>query len=156
VFGLRLGLNPRVVITTTPRPTKLIRELAVDPGIVKTYGTTYENRENLAPTFFSQIVRKYEGTRLGRQELEAQLLEDVPGALWSHAALDSNRWQAAPLDLQRIVVAIDPAVTSGEDADETGIIVAGKDDNGHGYILADRSGRYAPLEWARIAIDAYL
>jgi predicted phage terminase large subunit-like protein len=155
MFGLRLGTNPRVVITTTPRPTKLIRELVVDPGITKTYGTTYENRANLAPTFFSQIVRKYEGTRLGRQELRAELLEDVPGALWNHAMLESNRVRTAPLDLQRIVVAIDPAVTSGEDADETGIVVAGKDCAGSGYVLADLSGRYTPIEWAQRAIAAY-
>jgi len=154
MFGLRLGVNPRVVITTTPRPTKLIRELAMDAGIVKTYGTTYDNRDNLAPTFFSQIVAKYEGTRLGRQELEAALLEDVPGALWNHGMIDSARVRALPA-FQRIVVAVDPAVTSGENADETGIIVVGKDLAGDGYVLADRTGRYSPIEWAQRAISAY-
>lgn len=136
MFGLRLGLNPRVVITTTPRPTKLVRELVNDPGIFVTRGSTYDNRANLAPTFFSQIVRKYEGTRLGRQELEAELLEDVPGALWNHRMIDDARVRAAA-SLSRVVVAVDPAVTSGEDSDETGIIVAGKDDDGAGYALAD-------------------
>jgi phage terminase large subunit-like protein len=90
MFGLRLGQYPRVVITTTPRPTKLVRELVTDPGIAVTRGSTYDNRANLAPTFFSQIVRKYEGTRLGRQELDAELLEDVPGALWSHSLLERD------------------------------------------------------------------
>jgi phage terminase large subunit-like protein len=154
MFGLRLGLNPRVVITTTPRPTKLVRELVADPGIFVTRGSTYDNRANLAPTFFSQIVRKYEGTRLGRQELEAEVLEDVPGALWNHKMIDEARIGIVP-ECDRIVVAIDPAVTSGEDADETGIVVCGKDGEGHGFVLADRSGRFTPIEWAQRAIAAY-
>jgi phage terminase large subunit-like protein len=154
MFGLRLGRDPRVVVTTTPRPTKLIRDLVRDPTTIITRGSSYENRGNLAPAFFDQIVRKYEGTRLGRQELEAELLEDVPGALWSHGLIDAARLRAAP-DLARVVVAIDPAVTSGEDSDETGIVVVGKDNNGHGYVLADLSGKYSPIEWAKIAITAY-
>jgi predicted phage terminase large subunit-like protein len=156
MFGLRLGTDPRVVVTTTPRPTKLIRELLGRAGkdVVVTRGSTYENRANLAAVFFDQIVRKYEGTRLGRQELDADVLEDVPGALWCREAIEAVRHQKA-LDLVRIVVAIDPAATSGEDADETGIIVAGKDPAGHGYVLADASGRYAPTEWAKTAIALY-
>ena len=119
-----------------------------------TRGSSYENRGNLAPAFFEQIIRKYEGTRLGRQELEAELLEDTPGALWSHGSIEASRLRSAP-ETTRVVVAIDPAVTSGEEADETGIVVAGKDKNGHGYVLADISGRYPPTEWARLAITAY-
>src|SRR5689334_23460388 len=94
MFGLRLGSDPRVVITTTPRPTKLIRTLIADPTAVVTRGTTYENRANLASAFFGQIIRKYQGTRLGRQELEAELLEDVPGALWARAMLEASRVRA--------------------------------------------------------------
>jgi predicted phage terminase large subunit-like protein len=154
LLGLRLGTNPRAVVTTTPRPTKLIKALLADPKIVVTRGSTSENRDNLAPAFLDQIVRRYEGTRLGRQELEAEILEDVPGALWSHAVIDAARVAAMP-DLTRIVVAIDPAVSSDEHSDETGIVVAGKDANGHGYVLADLSGRYTPTEWARAAIAAY-
>jgi phage terminase large subunit-like protein len=154
MFGLRLGNDPRVVVTTTPRPTRLIRELIGDPTTVITRGSSYENRGNLAPAFFDQIVRKYEGTRLGRQELLAELLEDVPGALWTHGLIDAARMSAAP-EMSRVVVAIDPAVTSGEDSDETGIIVVGRDANKHGYVLADLSGKYSPIEWARIAIAAY-
>jgi phage terminase large subunit-like protein len=158
-FGLRLGGNPRCLVATTPRPTKLIRELLAREGhdVAITRGSTYENRANLAPGFFAQVIRKYEGTRLGRQELNAEILDDVPGALWSRARIEETRWPVhrnLP-DLMRIVVAIDPAVSTGEDADETGIVVAGKDANGHGYVLADQSGRYPPTEWARTAIALY-
>jgi phage terminase large subunit-like protein len=154
MLGLRLGGDPRVVVTTTPRPTKLIRALIADPTAIVTRGTTYENRTNLAPGFLEQIIRKYEGTRLGRQELEAELLDDVPGALWSRGVIEASRARAAPT-LVRVVVAIDPAATSFEDADETGIIVAGKDGQGRGWVLADGSGRYRPAEWAKTAIAAY-
>src|SRR6266550_9371322 len=172
MFGLRIGRQPRAVVTTTPRPTKLIRELVsrarnksvitgedsvitviTNPDVVITRGSSYNNMANLAPTFFDQIVRKYEGTRLGRQELEAALLEDTPGALWTYSMIDAARHTKLP-EMQRIVVAIDPAVTSGEDADETGIVVAGKAGD-QGYILADYSGRYTPREWAQRALSAY-
>jgi len=154
MFGLRLGTDPRVVVTTTPRPTKLIRTLIADPTTVVTRGSTYENRANLAPPFLDQIIRKYEGTRLGRQELEAELLDDVPGALWTRSIIEAARALTAP-SLIRVVVAIDPAATSTADADETGIIVAGKDGQGQGWVLADASGRYQPTEWAKTAIAAY-
>jgi phage terminase large subunit-like protein len=88
MFGMRLGPDPRAVVTTTPRPTKLIRTLIADPTAVVTRGSTYENRANLAPAFLDQIIRKYEGTRLGRQEIEAELLDDVPGALWTRGIID--------------------------------------------------------------------
>ena len=119
-----------------------------------TRGSTYENRANLAPGFFDQVIRRYEGTRLGRQELLAEVLEDTPGALWSHGIIDAARQAAAP-NLARIVVAVDPAATTGEDADETGIVVVGRDNQGHGYVLADASGKYQPIEWANIAVAAY-
>jgi phage terminase large subunit-like protein len=146
-FGLRLGRNPRCLVATTPRPIKLLRELLAREGrdVVVTRGSTYENRANLAPGFFNQVIRKYEGTRLGRQELNAELLEDTPGALWSHGIIDAARQDAAP-NLARIVVSVDPAVTTGDDADETGIVVVGKDHQGHGYVLADASGKYQPIE----------
>src|SRR5215469_10610258 len=144
-FGLRLGRNPHCLVATTPRPTRLIRELLAREGrdVVVTRGSTYENRANLAPGFFDQVIRKYEGTRLGRQKLNAELLEDTPGALWSHGIIEAARQTAAP-NLARIVVAIDPAASSGEDADETGILVVGKDHQGHGYVLADASGNTNP------------
>jgi phage terminase large subunit-like protein len=154
MFGLRLGGDPRVVVTTTPRPTKLLRALVEDPAVAVTRGTTYENRPNLAPDFLDQIVRKYEGTRLGRQEIEAEILDDVSGGLWNRGIIEAARVRVAP-PLARIVVAIDPAATSGGAADETGIIVAGKDFDGHGWVLADLSGRYRPTEWAKTAVAAY-
>ena len=154
MLGLRLGTDPRVVVTTTPRPTKLIRELIADPTVVVTRGTTHENRANLAPVFLGQIVRKYQGTRLGRQELEAEILEDVPGALWNRGVIEATRASRAP-SLIRVVVAIDPAASSTAGADETGIIVAGKDEDGRGWVIADASGRYPPTEWAKTAISAY-
>jgi predicted phage terminase large subunit-like protein len=159
MFGLRIGKNPRVVVATTPRPTRLIRDLVSRNGrdVVLTRGSTYENRANLAPAFLEQIIRKYEGTRLGRQELEAELLEDVEGALWNRTMLEEARWPAhkALPELIRVVVAIDPAATSGEGADETGIVVAAKDATGRGFILDDLSGRFPPTQWAKTAIAAY-
>jgi phage terminase large subunit-like protein len=153
-FGLRLGTRPRALVTTTPKPIKLLRELLKSDTTKTTRGTTYENRGNLAPSFYSQIVSKYEGTRLGRQELNAELLEDVPGALWNRALLDQLRVRVAP-DMKRIVVAIDPATTSGETADESGIIVAGIGANGDGYLLEDLSIRGTPDEVCRMAVKAY-
>jgi len=156
MFGLRLGQNPRVVIATTPRPTKLVRQLLAREGrdLVVTRGSTYENRANLAPGFFNQIVSRYEGTRLGRQEINAEVLMDVPGALWSLDSIDAARREHAP-DLARVVVAVDPAASSHEGSDETGIVVAGKDDRGHGWVIEDLSGRYEPAGWAKAAINAY-
>lgn len=155
MFGLRLGSDPRVIVTTTPRPTRIIRELLADPTTHATRGSTYDNRANLAPAFFEQIIRKYEGTRLGRQELHAEVLDDVPGALWTRAMLDATRTRTAPPELTRVVVAIDPAVTSGEDSDETGIVTVGKDAAGEYHVLADRSCRMTPDGWARRAVAAF-
>jgi predicted phage terminase large subunit-like protein len=124
--------------------------------VAVTRGSTYENQANLAPAFIEQIIKRYEGTRLGRQEINAEILDDVPGALWTAEDIERTRLQRGMHpDLVRVVVAIDPAVTSGEDADETGIIVAGRDARGHGYVLSDQSGRYLPPEWAHRAISLY-
>ena len=163
MFGLRLvgpgGADPRAIVTTTPRPIRLIRDLLADPKVVVTRGRTVENAKHLAPAFLDQIVRRYEGTRLGRQELDGEILDDMPGALWSHGLIDAARVTVHPdlvrPKLTRIVVAIDPAASSSETADETGIIVAGRDAEGHGYVLGDASGHYAPAEWAKAAVTAY-
>jgi len=154
LLGLRLGADPRAVVTTTPKPVKLVRDLLASSGTVVTRGTTFENRKNLAPAFLDSIVRRYAGTRIGRQELEAELLDDVPGALWSRDVIEAARVAAAP-DLSRIVVAIDPAASSGEGADETGIVVAGLAHDGQVYVLDDRSGRMSPRAWALRAVAAY-
>jgi predicted phage terminase large subunit-like protein len=157
MLGLRIGKNPRVVATTTPRPVKLIRDLLARDGrdVAVTRGRTIENVANLAPAFLSEIMRRYEGTRLGRQELDAEVLEDVPGALWQRDWFDRDRVMVAPKNLQRVIVAIDPAMSTTEGSDETGIIVAGVSDDGHGYIIDDISGRMAPHEWATRAVEAY-
>jgi phage terminase large subunit-like protein len=154
MLGLRLGALPQAVVTTTPKPVKLIRELMADIGTVTTRGSTYDNRGHLAPGFFARIINRYEGTRLGRQELNAELLDDVEGALWSGELIEAARVRKAP-DMARIVVAIDPATTSGEDSDETGIVVAGRGVDGHAYVLRDLSCRLSSNGWGNRAINAY-
>jgi predicted phage terminase large subunit-like protein len=156
MLGLRLGKDPRAVVTTTPKPTRLLRDLLSRAGtdVAVTRGSTMENEANLASAFLAQIVRRYEGTRLGRQELDAELLDDAPNAMWTRDLIERAHVAAAP-SLRRIVVAIDPATTSGEESDETGIVVAGVGVDGEGYVLDDLSGRLAPTEWARRAVAAY-
>lgn len=161
-FGLRLGDQPRQVITTTPRPIPLIKKLMADAGTITTRGSTFDNIGNLAPSFVTQIKAKYEGTRLGRQELEAEVLDDVPGALWTREMLDKARRKRTDKlpDMQRIVVAIDPAGKSQETAitegtAETGIIVAGLGVDGRGYVLDDLSCSLSPNGWARRALSGY-
>jgi phage terminase large subunit-like protein len=153
LFGLRLGRDPRAVVTTTPRPVRVIRDLVKNPTTHVTRGSTYENRANLPPAFFEAIISRYEGTRTGRQEIYADLLEEAEGALWNRGVIDAGRVTEAP-DLVRIVVAIDPAVTSGEESDETGLVCAGRSADDHGFILWDGSGRYSPDGWAKRAISA--
>jgi len=155
-FGLRLGRNPQAVITTKPKPLNLLRSLLHNRTTFVTRGSTYENRDNLAEQFFSEIINRFEGTRLGKQELEAQILSDNPGALWTLAEIEADRVAKVP-DLERIVVAVDPSGTSGEESDECGIVVAGRDGQKkpHSYVLADLSLRGSPDTWARKAIIAY-
>lgn len=152
-LGLRLpwrdGGPARCIVTTTPRPIPVLRRILALPGCHVSRGTTYENRAHLDPGFMRQITARYEGTRLGRQELMAELLDDTPGALWTRAVLDAARGAAPdPSRLRRVVVGVDPAATSGLDADETGIVVVGVDEDGHLFVLADRSVRATPLGWA--------
>jgi phage terminase large subunit-like protein len=155
-FGLRLGDNPQTCITTTPRPILLLKNIIKEPGTVITRGSTLNNAANLAAKFLDRIVRKYQGTRLGRQELDAEILEDLEGALWRRSVIDEYRRKLHQIpELQRIVVAIDPATSSEDESNETGIIVAGLGADGDGYVLDDVSGIYAPLDWAREAISLY-
>lgn len=154
MLGLRLGDAPKAMVSTTPRPIPLIRELLSSPRWAVTKARTAANRANLADTFLSQIVSRYEGTRLGRQELDGELIDEVEGALWSRAMIEKARVSKAP-DLVRIVIAIDPAATSGEASALTGIVAAGVDHAGRGYVLRDVSGRYSPDTWARRAIALF-
>jgi phage terminase large subunit-like protein len=155
---LRIGRRPRTVITTTPRPLKLLKNLIArdGQGVVVTRGSTYDNAANLAPTFLEEIRARYEGTRLGRQELNAELLEDVPGALWTREMVERARYDGAIPDLVRVVVAIDPSGTSGNDnGDSVGIVVCGIGRDGLGFVLSDLTVKASPAVWGRIAVDAY-
>ncbi len=152
MFGLRLGSNPQAVVTTTPRPTKLVKSIVANKSTVVTRGSTYENRSNLAEAFFEEIITKYEGTRLGRQELMAELLLDNPGALWHQGVIDDLRRNRAPA-LKRIVTAIDPSVAKFGEKDECGIVVAAEGMDGHYYVIDDLSGGMSPDKWARRAVD---
>ena len=154
VFGLRIGDAPRLVATTTPRPSRLIRTLVDRTDTVVTRGSTYDNARNLSPAFLDEMRTRYEGTRLGRQELNAELLLDADGALWDRDMIDNSRTTSVP-DLRRIVVAVDPAITSTADSDETGIIIAGVDSSGESFVLEDRTTKGSPVEWASAAVAAY-
>ena len=153
MFGLRLG-SPRVVAATTPRPTALIKSLITQDNVIVTRGSTFENEANLPPEFIRSILRRYEGTTLGRQELYAEILDDMPGALWKRSVIEQNRVTKAP-DLVRIVVGVDPALTSGEESNETGIVVAGVASDGHVYVLDDVSCTATPAAWAGQVVSAY-
>jgi len=153
-LGLRLGLRPRCVVTTTPRPIPLLKRIVADAATVLTRGSTRDNAANLSRRFLDHVMKRYAGTRLGRQEIEGEVLDDVPGALWTRAHVEAARTARLPA-LRRVVVAIDPAVTQGPEADETGIIVAGSGHDGRAYVLDDRSGRLSPDGWARRAVEAY-
>ena len=156
MFGLRLGNNPQCLITTTPKPTKIIKDLVARDDVVVTSGSTFENEDNLAESALAMLRDKYEGTTLGRQELFAEILEDVDGALWNMKLIDEARLsEETERDLSQIIVAIDPAVTANDDSDETGIVVVGKDHNNEYYVLEDLSGRHTADKWGKIAVNAY-
>ena len=156
-FGLRLGDHPRCIITTTPRPIPLIKEIMREEATVTTRGSTYDNKANLAPAFIKTIEAKYEGTRLGRQEITAEVLDDAPGALWTRSGLDDKRVKPDALpDMQRIVVAIDPAAGADDEGNaDTGIICAGLGVDGRGYVLDDQTCSMSPNGWARRAVATY-
>ncbi|SHI79719.1 Large terminase phage packaging protein [Aureimonas altamirensis DSM 21988] len=157
MFGLRLGDDTRTCITTTPKPLPLLREIIRDDGTAITRGSTYDNKANLARSFIDQIISKYEGTRLGRQELAAEILDDVPGALWTRDMIDAAKGGLVLPDMQRVVVAIDPSGTAGssDEGDSIGIVVAGRGIDGNGYILADRTCKLSPDGWGRRAVAAF-
>ena len=154
MFGLRLGNNPQCVITTTPKPTKLIKELVERNDVHVTSGNTFENEANLAESALAMLKDKYEGTTLGRQELYAEIIDNFEGALWNSSLIEENRC-SEDKELAQIIVAIDPAVTANANSDETGIVVVGKDFNNEYYVLEDLSGRHPPDKWGKIAINAF-
>jgi phage terminase large subunit-like protein len=154
MFGLRLGKNPQVFVTTTPRPIPIIRRLLTDKNTIDVRFSTYANAENLSPIFLQKIRERYEGTRIGRQEIEGEVLDDNPGALWKRDLIEAQRVDKAP-PLIRIAIGVDPAVTSNADSDETGIICAGIDARGHAYILEDASLQDTPRMWATAIARTY-
>jgi phage terminase large subunit-like protein len=151
-FGLRLGDKPRQLVTTTPRPIELVKAIVAgsEGKVSVTRGKTLDNRANLADSFIEKVQARYSGTRLGRQELDGEILGDMPGALWRQDQIDLYRKREAP-ELERIIVAVDPAVTNTENSDEHGIVAAGLLGN-EGYLLEDASTKGSPLAWARRAI----
>jgi phage terminase large subunit-like protein len=154
-FGLRLGDYPRVLATTTPRSTALIKRLVADGSVARTILKTSENEANLAPGFVKAVTGQYGGTHLGRQELDGELVEDRQDGLWKREKLES--YQAdRPQNLNRIVIGLDPPASSGKGAASCGIVAAGLDENGIGWVLADRTMRAAaPQQWARRAVSLY-
>jgi len=156
MFALRLGDNPQCVITTTPRPTPLIRKLLDRNDVRVTTGSTFENEANLAESTLAMLKEKYEGTTLGRQELYAEVLDNLEGALWNNRMIDEARLpKDSQIEFTKIVVALDPAVTANDDSDETGIVVVGKDQQNKYYLLDDKSGKYTPDEWGRLSVELY-
>ena len=157
MFGLRLGQNPKVVITTTPKPIPIIKELAKRKDVLVTSGSTFENEKNLADAAVVALRERYAGTRLGRQELFAEILEDVEGSLWSREMLQSAmlKFNEKLPDFKRVVVAVDPAVTANKDSNETGIVICATDHKGQYYVLNDISGVYTPDTWAKKTVEAY-
>ena len=152
-FGLRLGRQPQAVVTTTPRPLRALRDLIAEPTTHTTRGSTYDNRDNLAPAFVNVIIAKYEGTTLGRQELHAELMDETPGALWVRADIERTRRQVAP-PMARVVVGVDPSVTANAGSAECGIVTAGLGQDKRFYVLADDSGVLKPARWAKRALGA--
>jgi len=153
-MGLRLGTEPQTLVTTTPRPLEILLDIMNDPDTRVVTGSTYENIANLSPTFIKKVVRKYEGTRLGDQELHAKILMDTPGALITQKTIDKNRidYKAGMgMKFKFIIISLDPSATSGEDADEFGITI---DD--HAYLIKDDSDILTPEEWSRRAIMHYV
>lgn len=158
-LGARLGAHPQFCLTSTPKPNRLsrgLREWAARGRLTLVHGSSYENRVNLSAAWWHAVVAPLEGTRAGRQEIEAELLEDVEGALWTKGVIDACRVPEAP-PLSMTIVAVDPNTTTGESADNAGIVVVGQNySTGHGYVLGDRTvTKGGPAVWAQRAVDAY-
>lgn len=154
-MGLRLGESPQYIVTTTPKPTPVIKRLVNDPTNVVTTGNTFENFDNLSEKFIERVVDRYVGTRIGRQEIFAELFKDVQGALWTQAGIDSARVSEAPGEYIRVVVAVDPAVSNKDKSDETGIIIAGQCEDGHYYIMEDKTIKAHVSVWAKLSVKVY-
>lgn len=153
--------SPQIIVTTTPRPIPLVKQLAKDAkedplsGVIMTRGTTWENFWFLSESFFKKVILRAKGA-LARQEIYADIIENVEGALWQHKNLDEHRVNSKPSNLDRIMIGVDPAENDGDDNDATGIVAVGRDFNKHGFVLDDWSIKASPQEWARRAYELYL
>lgn len=154
MFGLREGEDMRILVTTTPRPIKIIKNLVKDKNTIPIRGSTYENKDNLPKKYFDYVIAPYVGTRLGQQEIEGKILEDNPNALWTRKMIEDNRVNKHPT-LIRIVIGVDPKVSDTEESAEAGIIAAGIDNNGHGYILSDDTTKGSPDHWGNAVVTSY-
>jgi len=152
-FGLRLGDHPKAIVTTTPKNRQFVRTLSELPSTVTVKATTYDN-PTLSASVQDRLRQQYGGTRIGLQEIMAEWLDDVPGALWVTSMIQNVQPEQVPT-LDRVVVAIDPAVTSKAESDQTGIVVVGRASLDEFYVLADYSGKYSPDAWAAMAVNAY-
>mgnify|MGYP001772673530 CR=1 FL=1 len=152
LLGLRLGSQPRVVATTTPKRRPFLKEIIQDPRTYITRGSTYDNIDNLPQYYISQVIAKYEGTLLGRQEIYGEYIEEIPGALLQYHMIEACRVLYPPT-LRRVVIGVDPATTASEESDETGIVAVGYGIDRQYYVLADESGRYTPIGWGRKILD---
>ena len=156
MLGLRLGSNPRCIVSSTPKRNKLTKDICSRRTTIVSEMSTYENRDNLPESFIEDVIGQYVGTSLEQQEVYGQLLNEVEGALWDLDIISQFRVPTCPTDIVRIVIGVDPAVSSGENADETGIIVMAKGRDGHGYVLDDRTvWRVGPDLWAQEVVNAY-
>lgn len=154
MLGMREKGAIRIMITSTPKPTELCKRILKHRRTIDVKGSTYDNRDNLSAEYFEDVVSQFEGSRVGLQELYGEVLTDTPGAQWKYETIARFRVEEPP-ELERVVVAVDPATSYGEKSDETGIVVAGRGVDRHAYPLADRSGRYAPDQWARQVVKAF-
>lgn len=158
MFTLRIG-EPKVLITMTPRPIQIVKDLLVNPDCHVTTGSTYDNVKNLSQVFVEKVIKPYEGTRIGRQELEGEILLDVEGALWDWEMFERDGFrvstdEADAIEFKKTVVAIDPATTDNKKSNETGIVVVSVDRFGHGYVRDDRTIKGSPEAWAKVAVRA--
>jgi phage terminase large subunit-like protein len=152
-MALRLGTFPRCIITTTPRPIKILQDLVQDSTCVVTTGSTFDNAANLAPSFLAHMKKTYSHTSLGQQELYGKILTQREGALWSRSMF---RYEHVNIDrLRRLVIAVDPAITCHAQSDETGIVVVGQTEDGTGVLINDLSGKFPPSDWSRKVVEAY-
>lgn len=154
MFGLRESEDMRILITTTPRPIKTIKDIKAMSSTITVRGSTYENKDNLPKKYFEQVIAPYVGTRLGQQEIEGKILDDNPNALWTRKMIEDSRVNKHP-NLIRVVIGVDPEASDTETSAETGIIAAGVDDKGHGYILDDKTIRGSPDTWGNAVVTAY-